>query len=267
MSSLDTATLERSESISDVPAAPSAAVIDGSPYEMITEYVAQAVDDLFLCPGNFLFKSYGLLELVEALDQQERAYRDWEGQQERYEQELNRPDRPKWLPLPSVPHRMYLSLRKEILRACAMIGRPDDEDIFWELRQCCKRPETWQIIRGGPRDLQSSGEYEVLLQMTLSDMHDIKYIVPNSQHGTLDTFRRSIERYLHRFSEYFQGWGPEGTWKLKANPEEWFYEHQYYDLKEYKETQKWRIAKIIEDEQWARSVDKFHQYYNQYHFY
>ena len=170
------------------------------PMDRLREYMAESCDDLFRVKGNFRFKAYRWPEIVNLLDEQERAYRSWREDQERLRILSNSlPERPLWLYPPPKPHPVYRSIRKELIVATSRAWGSVKYDLtFWEIRQLVKK-STESSVPGGPRGLQQRANYDELRDLCLQDIADLPNILPADQRADERLYNRAIVRYMIKY--------------------------------------------------------------------
>ena len=169
------------------------------PLDRLREYTVDPCEDPFKVKGNFILKAYDWPEIVNRLDEEEKAYRSWKGQEAQLKILMNsKPERPVWLyPEPKV-QPFYRSLRKELTIAVERAEWPESDQLFWEIRQYAKRSSR-SPLPGGPLELQKKGNYNELLDLCLKDPRELPVLLPEDQKVDVRLYNRSIVRYMIKF--------------------------------------------------------------------
>ena len=173
---------------------------NADPMDRLREYMAESCDDLLRVKGNFYFKAYRWPEVVDLLDEQERAYKSWRTDQETMRILSNSlPERPLWLYPPPKPHPVYRSIRKELIVATSRAWDSVKYDLtLWEIRQLVKK-STESPVPGGPRELQQRANYDELRDLCLQDIADLPRILPADQRVDERLYNQAIVRYMIKY--------------------------------------------------------------------
>ena len=168
----------------------------------LREYMVDSCEDLLQVKGNFQFKAYEWPEILDLLDDEERAHRSWKEEQAQLHILMNsKPERPVWLYQAPRAQPFYRSIRKELIIAMERTFMSVDvEQILWAIRQYVKR-SSQTPLPGGPLELQKKGHYDRLLDMCRGDIRDLPYILPEDHKVNLDRYVESIGQYMNKFFE------------------------------------------------------------------
>ncbi len=168
--------------------------------DRLREYVVDPCEDLLQVKGNFLFKAYDWLEIVNLLDAEETAYRLWKGEQAQLEILLNsKPERPVWLYLEPSAQPVYRPIRKALIIAMKRtFVCTDVEQRLWQIRQYVKR-SFHTPLPGGPLELQKRGNYDELQDLCRKDLNSLRTLLPEDQKVDRHRYAESISDYMTKY--------------------------------------------------------------------
>lgn len=169
------------------------------PLDRLREYTVDPCEDLLKVKGDFVFKAYDWPEIVNRIDDEEKAYRSWKEQEAQLRILMSsKPERPIWLYPEPKAQPFYRSIWKELIIAGERAEWPKFDQLLWEIRRYAKR-SSQSLLPGGPLELQKKGNYNELLDLCLKDLKELPVLLPEDQKVNVRLYNRSIVRYMNKF--------------------------------------------------------------------
>ncbi|MCJ1455899.1 hypothetical protein MMC28_006256 [Mycoblastus sanguinarius] len=168
--------------------------------------------------ANFVFQDYLWHEVVEMLDNEDKAFAEWEAHQV-INPLLEKPNRP---------------IHQELYSAMQIVGEEEHDQAIWEIRMYAKRN---QKVHSGVLELGGSAKYDELFTVLARDLAEAPALLPKNELQDLEYHRNCIRRHRAKFFELADlGDGSGSTWEKKAKTKA--HENQVTKEKEKKQAAK-----------------------------